>query len=908
MIMCVKKTLLTVGVLCLTAASIWAQNIKGTVLDAKNYQPVIGATITAEGTSTGAWTDVNGNFELNVAYGTQLNISAIGYKKSEATAAAIVTVYLQQNTTDLAAVQIVASQTSSETPFTVSQIDKTEIQAELASRDIPLALNSTPSVFATNQGGGAGDARINLRGFNQRNISVMINGVPVNDMENGWVYWSNWDGLADAASTIQVQRGLSAVNLATPSVGGTMNIVTDPAKMSEGGMIRTEMGSWNFKKTTLNFNTGLMDNKLAFNGSLVRKTGDGFYQGTYTDAWAYYLGASYRVSSKDRVEVYALGAPQRHGQNLYKQNAARYSHEFAKSLDGYDEAALASYTEFGRNFNQNYNAVSPTYRGQQYWQMYRIRANEPRYNETYLMERENYFHKPQVNVNWYHEFSDKLTWSTIGYWSGGNGGGTGTIGRVNASYGPGNAGYYNWDTEIAENMANYDSTYSTSETASTGVIRNSVNQQNTYGAISKLYYKASDNLNLQVGVDWRTATIGHWREVRDLLGGDYYIDRNNDFDVVDNDDAATRANQMKRLGDKIAYHNTNTVNWFGTYAQADYTKNKLYASAVLGYTSVSFNYNDHFQKMSDGSEYSSDASATGFQAKGGLFYDLNKNLQVFANGGLMSNVPTLDGVMSDASGIVYQNAKNETISNVDVGVNFNIAKNKIAGKLNYYNTTWNDRIVTENYVDQDGNTQFFRMEGMNQNHSGVELEMGYRPSKLIQFDVAASMGNWVYLEDASGDVTTQSSAGTFDSTYTRTYYIKGLKVGDAPQTQTMIGVTVFPFKGLRASLDYRWYTNFYSDFLPGTRTALENDSRPQTWQIPDYGIVDFHATYAIPLKVQGVRVEAFAHILNLTDNLYIQEAFDNSQYNAFDKDHDADDAEVFLGLPRNYNAGITIRF
>ena len=76
----------------------------------------------------------------------------------------------------------------------------------LGSQDIPLAMNLVPSVYATNQGGGAGDARINVRGFNQRNIAIMINGIPVNDMENGWVYWSNWDGMADVTSSIQMQK------------------------------------------------------------------------------------------------------------------------------------------------------------------------------------------------------------------------------------------------------------------------------------------------------------------------------------------------------------------------------------------------------------------------------------------------------------------------------------------------------------------------------------------------------------------------------------------------------------------------------------------------------------------------------------------------------------------------------
>ena len=88
-----------------------------------------------------------------------------------------------------------------------------------------------PSTYSTLQGGGAGDARINVR---ENNLSVMINGVPVNDMENGWVHWSNWDGLGDASTSIRLQRGLSAVNLATPSIGGTLNVITDPSAMRCG--------------------------------------------------------------------------------------------------------------------------------------------------------------------------------------------------------------------------------------------------------------------------------------------------------------------------------------------------------------------------------------------------------------------------------------------------------------------------------------------------------------------------------------------------------------------------------------------------------------------------------------------------------------------------------------------------
>jgi outer membrane cobalamin receptor len=127
-----------------------------------------------------------------------------------------------------------ASRADETTPVAYTNVSKEEMEVRLGSQDIPMILNTTPSVYATQQGGGAGDARINVRGFNQRNVAVMINGVPQNDMENGWVYWSNWDGMADVTSNVQVQRGLGASNLAVASVGGTINVRSSAADMEKG--------------------------------------------------------------------------------------------------------------------------------------------------------------------------------------------------------------------------------------------------------------------------------------------------------------------------------------------------------------------------------------------------------------------------------------------------------------------------------------------------------------------------------------------------------------------------------------------------------------------------------------------------------------------------------------------------
>ena len=616
--MIMKYRNLIVSIMMMTG--LFAQSIVGTVIDSDS-KPLEGANIVVVGTELGGVSDKDGSFKIDVPTGTyDVTASFIGYTSVTNSVVvgdivSSVNFILEFSYLGLSDVEVLASRASENTPVAYTTVDKEEMAFRLGSQDIPMSLNTTPSVYATQQGGGAGDARINVRGFNQRNVAVMINGVPQNDMENGWVYWSNWDGVADAAQSIQMQRGLSAVNLATPSIGGTMNIITDPASAEKGGKFKQEAGDGGFLKTTVNYNTGLIGDKLALSGTVVRKTGDGIIDGTWTDAWAYYFGSSYQMDENNRFELYAIGAPQRHGQNLYKQNIATYSQELAGSIDGYDVLAFQEgekfETEAGRFYNQNWAPVDPSYTGQQYWYMYGARTTN-RFNSNFLNERENFFHKPLVNLNHFMTINDKTRLSSVLYWSGGSGGGTGTYGSVSRTPAvEGNAWYrsspwaWDWNAEIEQNRTNIDADYSDTEKRSTGILRNSINRQNTYGLISKLNYDVSEELEVQFGIDWRTAGIEHAREVRDLLGGDYYVDFA--------DDNAPDG-KVVRLGDEIAYFNSTTVDWIGGFVQGNYETEKVNLYGMGGLSSIKYSYQEHF--TGDNEVIKADAIST-FQVKGG---------------------------------------------------------------------------------------------------------------------------------------------------------------------------------------------------------------------------------------------------------------------------------------------------
>lgn len=885
-------------------ASVFAQQytISGKVTDARTGEALTGANVFIKSISTGAACNEDGKYSFKVNSGKySVSCSYVGYEYQ------VIDVNVSKNTEvnfklyekefSLSVTVIADRAKERETPVAFTNIDKKDVEMILGSQDIPMALNITPSVYATMQGGGAGDARVNVRGFNQRNVAIMINGVPINDMENGWVYWSNWDGVGDATSSIQVQRGLSAVNLATPSIGGTMNVITDPTSQKFGIKYKQEFGNDQFFKSTISANSGLIDGKWAFSAAGVRKVGDGLVDKTWTDAWAYYFGAAYNVDESNRLELYAIGAPQRHGQNSYKLNIGNYSYKLANDLSknqlDYDPAALTKFKELGRKYNPNWNVVDPSYNGKQYWNG----GTSERYASDFINERENYYHKPIINLNWYSQLTKDLSLYSTAYYSGGTGGGTGTYGSM--VWNTQNVQRVaDWNGTIARNIANKVNDISVSR----GILRNSVNSQWTIGAISKAYYKVNENISTSVGIDWRTAEIEHYYEVRDLLGGEYFVDKNNEFDT-------TPEMQQKKLGDKVNYFNTNKVSWFGFYGQAEYNEDKITAYGMYGWSTIRYSFTDHFTKTEEGKEFRVFADwINGYQVKGGVSYRFTDMIDIYGNAGYVEKAPIFDNVIDDTDGSKAKDPENEKFTSFEGGLNFHSKDQKFALKVNYYNTLWKDRSFTKYVQSSSGDEGIVFLRGVKQRHSGIEFEAAFQPVSMVRLDGSISFGIWKYLRDVSSQYKSYTSSGN-EVPLEANLYIKGLKVGDSPQTQASLALSLFPVEGLAAQLVMKSYRDHYAEFDPLTRTN-KND-REQSWKMPASTIFDLHLKYDLPVSFEGVNFQVFAHIFNLFDAIYVQDATDNSQYNAYTANgfnHSADDAEVYLGLPRSFNLGISLTY
>ena len=888
-----KPILISLILLLPAHSALSAAVLKGTVRDAETGEPLPGANVYLENADRGASTGLDGEFEIRgVAGGSDtLAASYIGYEELRfpvlvTTDAIDLLVELVPEVFRGQEIVVVADRAKlRETPVAFSDVPRAEMDRKLGSRDLPLILDDTPGVYVTGQGGGSGDSRINLRGFDQGNVAVMINGVPVNDMENGWVYWSNFDGLGDATSSIQVQRGLGASNLAIASVGGTLNIITDVAGSRRGFRIKQEAGSGAFYKTRVGFSSGLIDGRTAFTLGLTRKTGHGLADQTWTSAWSYFGAMSFLASHEHKIDLFVAGAPQRHGQRLYKQPIATFDAGYARSL-GIDATDAG---DRGASFNPNWGrSPFPSYREHYNGQLHDAR------DSAVLMERENFYHKPQVNLNWYWTPGERLILSSVFYFSRGKGGGSG---RLGANPGQRADGSIDWQ-RVAEALNTVTAAEADpglvdsgdvgkDEIAAQTAIRNSVNRHFWYGYLGTAEYRLSSAFRLALGADLRYYKGQHWREVRNLLGADYFV---YEWD-------ANAATSVKRLGDKVSYHNDGLTRWGGGFAQlegrfGDLTAFSSASGSVTGYQRI-----DYFRPKVDGEwDRTGWANFTGYTMKLGGNYNLTSAVNLYANAGWLSTAPKFDSVYHYDNSR-YDPAFNERVASFEAGAGY-LERGRFTGNANLYYTRWMDRSWPKSiYSDKLDQSFRFLLNGIDALHKGVELDLKARLHPMLELRGMLSLGDWEWLNDV--DVTFSpeedpEAVGNFQ------VYAGGLKVGDAAQKTLALSAALFPARGFYASLGLRRFMDHYARFDPANRT--DPGDRRQSWKAPDYNLVDLHASYRLPGDVFGDgRTRLRLHVFNLLDELYVSDADDG-------EDHDAASARVFLGLPRRWNISLSYEY
>ncbi len=868
------KNLLLLALLFISATVLSQSKLTGTVVDEMG-QPLPSASVIEKGTMNGVETDFDGNFTLKAKSNEGIVvISFVGYEVKELKFTGAVNFGKIQLVPSNELDEIVVTATSlaidRKTPVAVSTIKAADIERKLGTQEFPEVLKSTPGVYATRSGGGFGDGRINLRGFESVNIGVMINGVPVNDMENGRVFWSNWAGLGDVTSVMQVQRGLGASKVAVPSVGGTINIVTKSTDIEKGGNIIASTGNDGYQKYGFTLSTGKMENGLASTVSVSKTSGEGFVDGTEFEGWNYFFNISKEFNDKHTLSLTTFGAPQTHGTRRTRSTIQTYRN-----------------AESGIKFNPDWGLR----------------------DGNVVNTRQNTYHKNQTSLNHYWDISDKTSLSTAAYFSIGRGGGGTTAGanrdlfntRIGASDQP-------IDINSIVEINRENARDPLNPTGSEAILGENKNEHEWYGILSTFKTELVENLDFVGGVDVRYYKGLHYRELRDLLGGSHY----NDVGSTGTPSDVNNVNNDRRfVGDIISFNNDGIVNWQGLFTQFEYSNGDFDAFLSTSISNTSYKRIDYFNYLdTDPTRETDTYSFLGYGVKGGANYKLDGVQNVFANVGYFERAPFFRAVFTEFNNdedSINPDADNEKVFSVELG--YGVRSEKFATNINLYRTQWKDRTISASLNAADGSAFSTTIPGLDALHQGIEVDFTWKPTDYITVTGMGSMGDWKWDSDIYRLPVfdpEQNFVGESD------LLLKGVRVGDAAQTTAALGLLYKFWNRTSLTVDYNYFADIYADFSfdQNFTSAAEierfetdpTSDRPEpsrlenSWELPDYHTFDASLRHGFSLGDFDTTLTL--RVNNILDTEYISDA----------QGSETSDVLVWYGAGRTFSLGAKIKF
>lgn len=281
---------------------VWAkgQKISGNIYTKQN-EPLSGATITFKNSYFGTTSNQDGYFEIDLPKNPNpiLEVRYIGFKSffqelETGKNYKLFNITLEADAIEKAEFIVVGTRANNNTPTAYSNINKETLEKQNLGQDIPFLLNLTPSVLVSSDAGaGVGYTDMRIRGTDVTRINVTVNGIPLNDSESQGVFWVNMPDFSSSLNSIQIQRGVGTSTNGASAFGASVNLETENNQNEAYGETNISYGSFNTQKYNLQFGTGLLKNKWAFDGRLSSITSDGYIDRAKSDLKSYYLTGGY---------------------------------------------------------------------------------------------------------------------------------------------------------------------------------------------------------------------------------------------------------------------------------------------------------------------------------------------------------------------------------------------------------------------------------------------------------------------------------------------------------------------------------------------------------------------------------------------------------------------------------------
>lgn len=701
-------------------------------------------------------------------------------------------------------------------------LSASDLEADEESQDISGLLQASRDIFTSTAGYTFGSARFRVRGYDSENMTVMINGMPVNDRESGRAFWSGWGGLNDVTRYQEINTNISSGQHHFGGIGGSTNMDTRASGFRKGSQVTYSLANRSYRNRLMfTSNTGMMKNGWAFTVSGSRRWAqEGYVEGTFYDAWSYFVSAEKKINDKHSLVFTGFGSPTISGrpgvatqeaydlagtnyynpywgyQNGEKRNArVNHYHQPMLILGHYwklnpktqvNQAVSYTFGRGGGTALEWYDAADP--RPDYY-------RNLPSYYQVEYPEQFAYYTR-QWEEN---ETFRQLDWDQFYFANGKN---LYTVQNANGIEG----------NNITGNRAKY-------------IVEQRRNDKQHLMYNANLRHSLSDKVMISAGLNLSQFKGHNYKVVDDLLGADFWVDvdkyAERDFQdpVSANSDIRT-PNRVVKEGDIFGYDYDANINQADVFAMIETKGRRIDLYAALQGSSTNFwrtgnMQNGKFpdQSLGDGEKH----SFLNYGIKAGADYKITGRHFITANLMYMTRAPYFRNayISSRTRDQVVEGLDNEQIQGGDISYLFRGSRLKL--RLTGYYTEFNDGIWARSFYHEELNSFVnYVMNGVDQIRTGIEFGVEANLTPTITASLVVAEGDYIY--NSRPEVFIAQDNNPEEIIASREVYLKNYKVGGMPETAISGGLKYNSPKFWFVGVNLSYYDNIYLTPNPDRRT------------------------------------------------------------------------------------------
>ncbi|MBK8053454.1 MAG: TonB-dependent receptor [Saprospiraceae bacterium] len=913
-----KHFLLLTFVFLILVNVAFGQNIEGRLLDNVSGEPIVGAEFMLRKTNNSVYSNASGKFKFNEIkpnyYVLEIKVNDIVIKSIEIT-------HLSTGT-NLGDISVTVSNTQSINDISVIDIsDLASIENENDNFSSALSAGRDPFIDATTFNLIAG--RFRPRGYFNEDAEMIMNGMLMNDQDDGRVLWTAWNGLNDVMRNRTNVVNLSESDLTFGGIGGASIIDLRASSQRDEKKITYANSNRTFQHRLMaTYSTGLMKNGWAIAATASHTYGtQGYIKGTHMQGNSYFLSIDRKLNDNHVLNFVVFGSPQRRGrstgsvQEMYDISGDN----FYNPNWGFQNGEVRSAREY--RIHQPVSILRHDWKISNNTKvMTSIGVQTGRYGSTRL----DWFDAPDPRPDYYRRLPSYATVpetkSQITEFLKANEGNR----QINwqALY-DANA-TRNYTIENADGIAGNN--LNGKLAAYIMESENYDNQKINFNSV--INSQISDKINFAGGVQYLNEKVHYYRRVEDLLGADFYIDFNRFAlrDFPDNKDAGqndiNRPNRILKKGDTFGHDYDIHTNRASAWGQLIYVTPKFDFMTGLMLTHQSF-YREGFTKTGifpDNSFGKSEKNNFFNSAlKGGITYKIDGRNYLTLNGTYRTRAPFASEsfVSPRVRDQVVSDLKNEQITSADIS--YLARYTKLKARVSAFYTDFRNKISNDVFYHEDFRTFVnYIMTGIDRKHTGLEIGMEYNLTSKISLSAAGALGEYFHSGRPVATISRDNSAADFVTD--RTIFIDNYYFSGTPQTAGTVGITYRSTKFWFFDINVNGFSKNYLSFNPDRRTAEavktinpteQNElyqSVIQQEKLPDGITVDFSMGKSLKLKDGSyLRINLNAgNILNNTK--FISGGFEQLRFDYETKNVNRFPPRYFYSYGLNYNLNISYTF